>query len=93
MDNDTLSISDRDGSSRADHRKCAELHGGQRDSKNAEGNPIVYSPLAADCELSSKADCSETLRADWHAAHPDDKTRIEELEELVAELLYGGEDE
>ena len=62
-------------------------------AKNAEGNPIVYSPLAADCELSSKADCSEALRADWHAAHPDDKTRIEELEALVAELLYGGEDE
>ena len=62
-------------------------------AKNAEGNPIIYSPLAADCELSSKADCSETLRADWRAAHPDDKTRIEELEALVAELLYGGEDE
>ena len=43
--------------------------------------------------ISSKADCSETLRADWRAAHPDDKTRIEELEALVAELLYGGEDE
>lgn len=53
-------------------------------AKNAEGNPIVYSPLAADCELSSKADCSETLRAAWHAAHPDDKTRIEELEEQVS---------
>lgn len=25
-------------------------------AKNAEGNPIIYSPLAADCELSSKAD-------------------------------------
>ena len=36
-------------------------------ARNAEGNPIVYSPLAADCELSSKADCSETLRADWHS--------------------------
>ena len=34
-------------------------------AKNAEGKPIVYSPLAADCELSSKADCSETLRAAW----------------------------
>ena len=53
----------------------------------------VYAPLAEGYELSGKADCSETLRADWHAAHPDDKTRIEELEELVAELLYGGEDE
>lgn len=62
-------------------------------AKNAEGNPIVYSPLAADCELSSKADCSEALRAKWRVEHPDDKTRIEELEALVAELLYGGEDE
>lgn len=62
-------------------------------AKNAEGNPIVYSPLAADCELSSKADCSETLRAAWREANPDGETRIEELEALVAELLYGGEDE
>ncbi len=62
-------------------------------AKNAEGNPIVYSPLAADCELSSKADCLETLRAAWREANPDGETRIEELEALVAELLYGGEDE
>ena len=54
---------------------------------------MVYAPLAADCELSSKVDCSETLRADYRAANPDDKTRIEELETLVAELLFGGEDE
>ena len=39
----------------------------------------VYAPLADDCELSSKADCSETLRADWRASNPDDKARIEEL--------------
>lgn len=57
------------------------------------GNSVVYAPLAEDCELSSKADCSETLRADWRAAHPSDKTRIEELEALVAELLFGGESE
>ena len=57
------------------------------------GNSVVYAPLAEDCELSSKADCSETLRADWRAAHPIDKTRIEELEALLAELLFGGESE
>lgn len=45
-------------------------------AKNAEGNPIVYSPLAADCELSSKADCSETLRADWRKS-PTQLDRIE----------------
>ena len=62
-------------------------------AKNAEGNPIVYSPLAADCELSSKADCSETLRADYCASYPTQETRLEELEELVAELMFGGEGE
>lgn len=50
----------------------------------------VYAPLAEDCELSGKADCSETLRADYRAANPDDKTRMDELETLMAELLYGG---
>lgn len=48
------------------------------------GNAVVYAPLAEDCELSSKADCSETLRAAWREANPDDKTRIEELEEQVS---------
>lgn len=52
----------------------------------------VYAPLAEDCELSGKADCSETLRADYRAANPDDKTRMDELETLMAELLYGGEE-
>lgn len=45
-------------------------------AKNAEGNPIVYSPLAADCELSSKADCSEALRAAWRKS-PTQLDRIE----------------
>lgn len=54
---------------------------------------MVYAPLAEDCELSSRANCTETLRADWRAANPDDKTRMDELEELVAGLLYGGEGE
>lgn len=53
----------------------------------------VYAPLAEDCELSSKADCSETLRADWREEHPDEGTRLDELEMLVAELLFGGEGE
>lgn len=51
----------------------------------------VYSPLAEDTELSSLEDCSETLRADWRAANPSPETRIEELEALVAGLLFGGE--
>ena len=57
------------------------------------GNSVVYAPLAEDCELSSKADCSETLRAAWREANPDGETRLDELEELVAALLYGGEEE
>lgn len=57
------------------------------------GNAVVYAPLAEDCELSSKPDCSEALRAAWREANPDGKTRLDELEELVAALLYGGEGE
>lgn len=60
---------------------------------DGQGGTATYAPLAADCELSGKADCSETLRADWRASHPSDKTRIEELEALMAELLFGGESE
>lgn len=60
---------------------------------DGQGGTATYAPLAADCELSGKADCSETLRADWRAAHPSGKTRIEELEALMAELLFGGESE
>lgn len=52
---------------------------------------VVYTPLAEDCELSSLPDCSETLRADWKRDNPSDETRMEELETLVAELLFGGE--
>lgn len=43
---------------------------------DAEGMTVTYAPLAADCELSSKADCSETLRADWRAK-PTQLDRIE----------------
>lgn len=51
----------------------------------------IYGPFAENCELSGRADCSETLRADWRDAHPSEQTRIEELEALVAELLFGAE--
>ena len=54
---------------------------------------VIYRPLADDCELSGKADCSETLRANYRAAHPTQETRLEELEELVALLMFGGEGE
>lgn len=60
---------------------------------NEDGGTVVYAPLAADCELSSLPDCSEALRAAWRAANPDDLTRIEELEALMAALLFGGEAE
>ena len=53
----------------------------------------VYAPLAEGYELSGKADCSETLRADYRAAYPAQETRLEELEELVAVLMFGGEGE
>lgn len=51
----------------------------------------VYSPLAEDVELSSLPDCSESLRASWKRENPSSESRIEELEALVADLLFGGE--
>lgn len=48
------------------------------DSVTAEGG-MVYSPISADCELSSKPDCSETLRADWREKHSDSETLTLEL--------------
>lgn len=62
------------------------------DSVTAEDG-AVYRPLAEDYELSGKADCSESLRADYRATHPSQETRLEDLETLVAELLFGGEGE
>lgn len=50
----------------------------------------VYGPLADGFELSGKVDCSETLRADYRTAHPTQEIRLEELEELVAALMFGG---
>ena len=35
---------------------------------------------------------AKTLRADYRAAHPTQETRLEELETLVAALLFGGEE-
>lgn len=52
----------------------------------------IYSPLAEGWELSSLPDCSETLRADWRSGNPTAEDRIEELEALVAGVLFGGED-
>ena len=43
---------------------------------DTEGMTVTYAPLAVDCELSSKADCSETLRAVWRAK-PTQLDRIE----------------
>ena len=57
-------------------------------SPRDDGTQTVFAPLAEDCELSSKADCSETLRADWWA-----KIRSQELEALMAGLLFGFPDE
>ena len=51
----------------------------------------VYTPLADDMELSSVPDCSEKLRAKYRAEHPSQEARINELEELMASLLFGGE--
>lgn len=51
----------------------------------------AYGPFGPDRELSSKPDCSEALRAKWRAEHPSAEARVEELEALIAELLYGGE--
>ena len=41
-----------------------------------EGNTVIYAPLAEDCELSSKADCSEALRAAWR----DQPTPLDRIE-------------
>lgn len=54
----------------------------------------IYRPLADDCELSGKADCSEdSAGPNYRAAHPTQETRLDELEELVASLMFGGEGE
>lgn len=53
----------------------------------------VYAPLAEGCELSALEDCSQTLRANWRERHPSAEQRLEELEAMMAELLFGGDAE
>lgn len=45
----------------------------------ADGTVATYAPLAEDCELSSKADCTETLRADWRKANPSAEHQVNDL--------------
>lgn len=45
----------------------------------ADGTVATYAPLAEDCELSSKADCTETLRADWRKANPSTENQVNDL--------------
>lgn len=60
------------------------------DSRAVTEDGAVYGPFAEDAELSSLPDCSEALRAKWRAGHPSQEERMEELEALVAGLLFGG---
>lgn len=47
---------------------------------DAEDGLVTYAPLAEDCELSSKEDCSETLRQAYRA----EPTQIDRIEAQVA---------
>lgn len=58
-----------------------------------DGGTVTYAPLADDCELSSKPDCSETLRAEYREAHPSPEVWREEMEAMMAIALYGGGDD
>lgn len=49
-----------------------------------------YGPFAGDYELSATPDCAGTLRADWEQEHPSTEMRLEELESLMADMLFGG---
>ena len=51
----------------------------------------VYSPLAEGYELSATEDCAGTLRADWRQGNPSQEERLEDVEALLAEILFGGE--
>ena len=72
-------------------KDVAELHGRRRDvtrirrDLRAAGGGLRVVLRAGTA--------TETLRADYRAAHPTQETRLEELEELVAALLFGGEGE
>lgn len=63
------------------------------DTQAVTADGTVYGPFADGCELSATEDCAGTLRADWRQGHPDTETRMDELEALMAELLFGGEAE
>lgn len=60
------------------------------DSRVVTGDGI-YGPLAQGYELSADPDCTETLRADWRREHPTAEARLEDLEALMADLLFGGD--
>ena len=55
------------------------------------GDGTIYEPLEEGYELSSLPDCSETLRADWRANNPSVQARLNDVEALLAALLFGGE--
>jgi len=61
------------------------------DSEARTEEGAVYGPFPEDVELSSLPDCSEALRSDWRRAHPSQEERMEELETLMAGLLFGVE--
>lgn len=76
---------------RSSRQILAQVEAASYTDKQVTGTDgCVYSPLAGHVELSGKADCSETLRADWASAHPSQESRMDELEELLAALIYGG---
>lgn len=60
------------------------------DSRVVTANGI-YAPLAEGWELSETEDCAGTLRADWRRDHPSTESRLEDVEILLAELLFGGD--
>lgn len=49
-----------------------------------EGGTIYT--FAEDAELSSKPDCSETLRADWRRDHPEDGARLDAVETKMSAI-------
>lgn len=54
------------------------------DNKAVTEDGTVYAPFAEDYELSSKPDCSESLRAKYRAEHPSAELRMEALESVSA---------
>lgn len=53
------------------------------------GDSTVY--FDRDWEVSTAPDLGQALRAEWQAANPTQASRLEEVEFLLAELLFGGE--